>query len=358
MRSEAGVSERRACGPIGIHRGTHRYVPRPEDPRLRVRLCELAAERRRFGYRRLTRMLMREGWKVNHKRVYRLYLKERLSLRRRRGRRRRAGSRLVLPPRPTRPDQLWTMDFASDASTSGRRFRALNLMDGFTREALEIEPDTSLPLARVVRVLERLQQAGTQAGGDRDRRRAGVHQPDSGSVGLGKQSAPALHHAGQADGERLYRELQRQVPRRVPERELVLRSRRRATHHRRVEMGLQPRSTTLSAGIPNTHGVRSIVESGFRHQWCGARDLTPAPCPTPPSPLRNTCGANKTRRKSHYPWYKNGGQVTAKSPMCVSRLFFDTLRSQLSSRKASSNRRKTTAVGFQSPCIALAPASP
>lgn len=160
MRSEAGVSERRACGLIGIHRGTHRYVPRPEDPGLRVRLCELAAERRRFGYRRLTRMLMREGWKVNHKRVYRLYLEEKLSLRRRRGRRRRAGSRLVLPPRPTRPDQLWTMDFASDAFTSGRRFRTLNLMDGFTREALEIEPDTSLPAARVVRVLERLKQQG------------------------------------------------------------------------------------------------------------------------------------------------------------------------------------------------------
>ncbi len=75
MRSEAGVSERRACGLIGIHCGTHRYVSRPEDPRLRVRLCELAAERRRFGYRRLTRMLMREGWKVNHKRVYRRRLK-------------------------------------------------------------------------------------------------------------------------------------------------------------------------------------------------------------------------------------------------------------------------------------------
>lgn len=160
MRSEAGVSERRACGLIGIHRGTHRYVPRPEDPCLRVRLCELAAERRRFGYRRLTRMLMREGWKVNHKRVYRLYLEEKLSLRRRRGRRRRAGSRLVLPPRPTRPDQLWTMDFASDAFTSGRRFRTLNLMDGFTREALEIEPDTSLPAARVVRALEQLKQLG------------------------------------------------------------------------------------------------------------------------------------------------------------------------------------------------------
>ena len=160
MRSEIAVSERRACGLMRIHRATNRYVPRPEDPGLRQRLRELAAERRRFGYRRLTRMLMREGWKVNHKRVYRLYVEEKLSLRRKRGRRRRAGSRLVLPPPPSRPDQLWTMDFASDAFTSGRKFRTLNLMDGFTREALEIEPDTSLPGERVVRVLEGRKQQG------------------------------------------------------------------------------------------------------------------------------------------------------------------------------------------------------
>ena len=121
---------------------------------------ELAAERRRFGYRRLTKMLAREGWEANHKRVYRLYVEEKLSLRGKRGRRRRAGSRLALPPKPTRPDQLWTMDFASDAFMSGRKFRTLNLMDGFTRTALEIEPDTSLPGARVVRVLEGLKQQG------------------------------------------------------------------------------------------------------------------------------------------------------------------------------------------------------
>ncbi len=145
MRSEVAVSERRACGLMQIHRATYRYAPRAEDPRLRMRLRELAAERRRFGYRRLTRMLVREGWKVNHKHVYRLYVEEKLSLRRKHGRRRRAGARSAVPPPPTRPDQLWTMDFASDAFTSGRKFRTLNLMDGFTREALEIEPDTSLP---------------------------------------------------------------------------------------------------------------------------------------------------------------------------------------------------------------------
>jgi putative transposase len=139
MRSEVAVSERRACGLMEIHRATCRYQGRRrDDPQLRQRLRELAAERRRFGYRRLSVMLRREGWKANHKRVYRLYLEEKLSLRRKQSRRRRAGSRLQLPPPPTGPDQLWTMDFASDAFMSGRKFRTLNLMDGFTREALEM----------------------------------------------------------------------------------------------------------------------------------------------------------------------------------------------------------------------------
>ncbi len=154
MRSEVAVSERRACGLIQIHRGTYRYRRRPEDGRLRVRLRELAEERRRFGYRRLQALLVREGWVVNHKRVYRLYVEEKLGIRRKRGRRRApAGARLVLAP-ATEPEQVWTMDFTQDAFASGRRFRTLNLMDGCTREALEIEVDTSLPGLRVVRVLE------------------------------------------------------------------------------------------------------------------------------------------------------------------------------------------------------------
>ena len=89
MRSEAVVSERRACGLVKAHRATCRYRRRRvEDPRLRQRLRELAATRRRFGYRRLKILLKREGFAVNHKRVYRLYVEEKLGLRRKRGRRR------------------------------------------------------------------------------------------------------------------------------------------------------------------------------------------------------------------------------------------------------------------------------
>ena len=162
MRSEAVVSERRACGLVKVHRATCRYRRRRvEDPGLRERLRELAATRRRFGYRRLKILLKREGFAVNHKRVYRLYVEEKLGLRRKRGRRRMPTAAARVPLQlPVRPDQVWTMDFTQDAFASGRKFRTLNLMDGFTRYAPRIEVDTSLPGQRVVRVLEELKRRG------------------------------------------------------------------------------------------------------------------------------------------------------------------------------------------------------
>ena len=163
MRSEAMVSERRACGlSRKVHRATCRYRRRRgEEQRLRERLRELAATRRRFGYRRLKILLRREGLAVNHKRVYRLYVEEKLGLRRKRGRRRMPTAAARVPLKlPVRPDEVWTMDFTQDAFASGRKFRTLNLMDGFTRYAPRIEVDTSLPGQRVVRVLEELQRRG------------------------------------------------------------------------------------------------------------------------------------------------------------------------------------------------------
>ena len=98
---------------------------------------------------------------MNHKRVYRLYVEEKLGLRRKRGRRRMPTTAARVPLKlPVRPDEVWTMDFTQDAFASGRKFRTLNLMDGFTRYAPRIEVDTSLPGQRVVRVLEELKRRG------------------------------------------------------------------------------------------------------------------------------------------------------------------------------------------------------
>jgi putative transposase len=155
-REEGQLSERRACGLIGMNRGSWRYQRKERnEAALRSRLREIAGERPRFGYRRLHRMLRREKWMVNHKRVYRLYREEGLAMRRRKGKRFRAEARVPLVL-PTQANQMWTMDFTRDSLASGRKFRTLNLMDGYTREALWIEVDTSLPGLRVVQVLERV----------------------------------------------------------------------------------------------------------------------------------------------------------------------------------------------------------
>jgi len=157
VQAHYGLSERRACRLVGIGRSTLRYrsQPRPEEESLRRRLRELAAVRPRFGYRRLHVLLRREGVIVNHKRIERLYREEGLAVRRRRRKRvaRDGRGRAGLPGRP---NQQWGVDFMSDALAWGRKIRLFTVVDVFTREALAIEVDTSLPGGRVVRVLERL----------------------------------------------------------------------------------------------------------------------------------------------------------------------------------------------------------
>jgi putative transposase len=157
MREEATVSERRACGLMVRQRSTCRYRRRAavDNEKLRLRLRELAEKWRRFGYRRLLDRLVREGWRVNHKRVCRLYRLEGLQVRRRK-RKRCTGSLRQPLPAPTQPNQTWSLDFMSDTLASGRKLRTLNLIDDFTRECLDIEVDTSLPGMRVVRALERV----------------------------------------------------------------------------------------------------------------------------------------------------------------------------------------------------------
>jgi putative transposase len=158
IREAHGLSERRACGLVGIRRSSCRYAGRrAEMGGLRGRLRELAQERRRFGYRRLTVLLRREGWAVNHKRVYRLYREEGLGVGRRKRKRIGAVERPALTI-PVRANERGSMDFISDALSEGRKFRSLNIVDDFNRECLASEVDTSITGARVVRVMERLRE--------------------------------------------------------------------------------------------------------------------------------------------------------------------------------------------------------
>ena len=155
-REQHGLSERRACSLVGVSRRVIRYEPtRPDDGALRQRLRELAAERRRFGYRRLGYLLAREGITPNHKKLLRIYREEGLRVRRRGGRKRALGTRrpMVLPDGP---NQRWSLDFVSDSLICGRRFRILCVVDDFSRECLALVADTSLSGARVARELTNL----------------------------------------------------------------------------------------------------------------------------------------------------------------------------------------------------------
>ena len=116
---------------------------------------ELAAQRRRFGFRRIGVLLGREGIVMNRKKLLRLYREEKLMVRRRGGRKRALGTRAPLLP-PLAPNRRWSLDFVSDAFSDGRRFRILSIVDDCTRECLSLVADTSLSGARVARELDLL----------------------------------------------------------------------------------------------------------------------------------------------------------------------------------------------------------
>jgi putative transposase len=156
LQADFSLSQRRACAALGFARSSCQYrTQRAAPTELLERLRQLAARRPRFGYRRLHVMLRREGFLVNHKRIYRLYQAESLAVWRKHRRRITAGLRTVLPS-ATAANQRWSMDFVADALATGRRFRTLTIVDDFTRECPAIEVDTSLPGVRVTRLLDRL----------------------------------------------------------------------------------------------------------------------------------------------------------------------------------------------------------
>jgi putative transposase len=149
------VSERRALRALSFPRSSHRYRSvRKEPVALRMRLRELATARPRFGYRRLWILLRREGWRVNHKKVYRLYREEGLYVRSKR-RKKRASHLRVLPPPPQTINELWTIDFLADTTAQGRRLRIFGVLDVFSRECLALHVGESIRSPDVTKVLDR-----------------------------------------------------------------------------------------------------------------------------------------------------------------------------------------------------------
>src|SRR5204863_1916835 len=163
LREERGFGITRACGLVGISRSLYGYRSRrPVPAGLCERICELAGEKRRYGYRRIHVLLRREGWRVNRKRTYRLYRDAGLAVRRRKRKRIGLFERKPLP-KPSAVNRSWSMDFVSDGLCDGRKLRCLTIVDDCSRECPAIEVDTSITGRRVVAVLEHLAEAHTSA---------------------------------------------------------------------------------------------------------------------------------------------------------------------------------------------------
>lgn len=154
MQQVHQFSERRAAGLIPVNRATLRYEHhRDPQEQLRIRLRELAGSRVRYGYRRLTVMLRREGWQVNAKRIYRLYTEEGLIVRTQK-RRERAQRQRIPSGQASRQNQKWSMDFVAQRLADGRWIRILTVVDQFTRECLLLYADTALSGEKVAAALD------------------------------------------------------------------------------------------------------------------------------------------------------------------------------------------------------------
>jgi len=149
-----GLSERQACQLFGLSRSVYRYQAKPQDDQaLATILQQLAEEHVRWGLRKMVAWLRNQGYPWRDKRIRRVYRALRLN--------RRVKPHKRLPTRspqplaqPSAPNRCWSMDFMRDSLRNGRIFRTLNVLDDFSREALWIEIDTSLPAERVIRCLD------------------------------------------------------------------------------------------------------------------------------------------------------------------------------------------------------------
>ena len=141
-----------------LHRTVWQYKTKgkKDDLVLRARMRDIAHTRVRYGMWRIFTLLRREGWKDNHKRVYRLYKLEGLNLRSLRPRRNRAAAHHLQQQPACSLHACWSMDFVADQLFDGRKFRSLTIVDNYSRQCMAIEVDQGIKGEQVVAVMERL----------------------------------------------------------------------------------------------------------------------------------------------------------------------------------------------------------
>lgn len=151
------ASQRKVCRLIGLSRSSWHYQSIARDSSaLQMRIKEITDTRKHYGYRRVHIMLRREGWKDNHKRVYRLYQEMGLSLRLKRPRRHKSCQERLPKHMAQRPNEVWSMDFVADNLFDGRKLRALTVVDQYSRECLAIHVGQRLTGEDVVQVMQRV----------------------------------------------------------------------------------------------------------------------------------------------------------------------------------------------------------
>jgi putative transposase len=155
MVEQFDLSERRACGLVGLSRDSYRHPPilSSENAALSAAIIDIAQSRRRFGYRRIHDLLRPEFPDVNHKRVYRLYSAAKLAVKKRRKAKRPATERIPLQI-ATAVNEVWSMDFVSDALVNGRRLKCLTVADDFSHECVDIATDFGISGQYVTRLLD------------------------------------------------------------------------------------------------------------------------------------------------------------------------------------------------------------
>jgi len=156
LTGQGKCSQRRACMVVRASRSMVRYFVRKRQDEVRLvrKIHKLAIRHSRYGYRRITVLLRREGWRINRKRVHRIWKLEGLGLPQRRPRRRRMGPVGEIVNKAEYPNHVWSYDFVEDRTERGGKLRILAIIDEYTRECLAIRVAPSIPASAVVRVLE------------------------------------------------------------------------------------------------------------------------------------------------------------------------------------------------------------
>ncbi len=159
LQDRLAISERRACAIVGQHRSTQRHESIVDDQALRAEVRRLAAKHKRYGYRRIHALLVKDDWRVNRKRIQRIWREEGLRVPKKSRKRRRKGQSTAdgaAALKASRPNQVWAIDFQHDATIDGRELKLLNVVDEHTREALAIECSRSITSEGVIDALLRV----------------------------------------------------------------------------------------------------------------------------------------------------------------------------------------------------------